>query len=94
MSARGHAGTGARGQGRQRDRAKVQIDLRPVQRCKRGNKLRVAGGSPGWQVAGRELSEGLLDLDGGGFGFRAFLGGKFFDHILDGLPEAVVIDIG
>ena len=57
-------------------------------------KLRVAGGSPGWQVAGRELSEGLLDLDGGGFGFRAFLGGKFFDHILDGLPEAVVIDIG
>ena len=30
----------------------MQIGLRPVQKCKSRYKLRVAGGSPGWQVAG------------------------------------------
>ena len=32
----------------------MQIGLRPVQKCKSRYKLRVAGGSPGWQVAGLE----------------------------------------
>ena len=45
--------------------------------AKVGDKFRVVGGSPGWQVAGRELSECLLDLDGGGFGFRAFFVSEF-----------------
>ena len=43
----------ARGHGRRRYRANVQMRLRRVQRCKCGiTKLRVAGGSPGWLVAG------------------------------------------
>ena len=43
----------ARGQEIQTYRAKVQIGLRPVQKCKgKITTLQVAGGSPGGQVAG------------------------------------------
>ena len=44
--------------------------------------------------AAEENSEGLLDLDGGGFGFLAILGGQLGEVFLDVLLEVVAVDLG
>ena len=44
--------------------------------------------------AAEEDLEGLLDFDGGGFGFRAFLRGQFVEGFLDVLLEVLLGDPG
>ena len=50
----------------------------------------------GWRLgdAAEEDLEGLLDLDGGGFGFRAFLRGQLVEGYLDVLLEVLLGDPG